>query len=305
MNIDKNNLKDKFGKNIAFQESLSKYSWFNLGGPAKVFFKPDSVIQLVDFLKNVKDQKNIICLGAGSNTLIRDGGFSGIIIKLSSKFSYIKKLDDEILEVGAGTLDRTLSSYAADNSILNYEFLSCIPGSVGGAIIMNSGCYGEEISDILISIKVIDLKGNIKEIKKDKINFFYRGTNLPKDLIILSAKFHAKQGDKDLINNKIEKYIKEKKDAQPSQIKTCGSTFKNPKNRKAWELIKSSNCNLASFGKASISKKHCNFFVNEGGASSEDIEKLINFVKDKVFEKHNIKLDLELKIIGEKITNGQ
>ena len=305
MNIDKNNLKDKFGKNIAFQESLSKYSWFNLGGPAKVFFKPDSVIQLVDFLKNVKDQKNIICLGAGSNTLIRDGGFSGIIIKLSSKFSYIKKLDDEILEVGAGTLDRTLSSYAADNSILNYEFLSCIPGSVGGAIIMNSGCYGEEISDILISIKVIDLKGNIKEIKKDKINFFYRGTNLPKDLIILSAKFHAKQGDKDLINNKIEKYIKEKKDAQPSQIKTCGSTFKNPKNRKAWELIKSSNCNRVSFGKASISKKHCNFFVNEGGASSEDIEKLINFVKNKVFEKHNIKLDLELKIIGEKITNGQ
>ena len=305
MNLDKNELKNKFGKSITFQENLSKYSWFNLGGPAAVFFKPDSVIQLVDFLKNIKDFKNIICLGAGSNTLIRDGGFSGIIIKLSSKFSYIKKLDDEILEVGAGTLDRTLSSYAADNSILNYEFLSCIPGSVGGAIIMNSGCYGEEISDILISIKVIDLKGNIKEIKKDKINFFYRGTNLPKDLIILSAKFHAKQGDKDLINNKIEKYIKEKKDAQPSQIKTCGSTFKNPKNRKAWELIKSSNCNLASFGKASISKKHCNFFVNEGGASSEDIEKLINFVKDKVFEKHNIKLDLELKIIGEKITNGQ
>ena len=130
-----NILKDKFGKNIIFKENLSKYSWFNLGGPAEILFKPDSIEQLIDFLKSIKNSYKIICLGAGSNTLIRDGGFKGVVIKLSSKFSYINRPEKNILEVGAGTLDKTLSRYAADNSILDFEFLSCIPGSIGGAII--------------------------------------------------------------------------------------------------------------------------------------------------------------------------
>ena len=303
MNLN-NELKNKFGKNIIFGENLSKYSWFNLGGPAKIFFKPNSIEQLIDFLKRINNSHKIKCLGAGSNTLIRDRGFNGVIIKLSPKFSYIKKVDDNILEVGAGTLDKTLSRYAADNSIINFEFLSCIPGSLGGTIRMNSGCYGYEISNILISLKALDFKGNLIDIKRDDIKFIYRGSNLPEDLIFLSAKLEAKIGDKDLINKKINKFIKEKKESQPSQIKTCGSTFKNPKNKKAWELIKNSNCKEISFGKASISEKHSNFFVNEGGASSEEIEKLIDFVKQKVFEKHKINLDLELKIIGEKKDNG-
>ena len=169
---------------------------------------------------------------------------------------------------------------------------------------MNSGCYEDEISKILISIKALDFNGKIKEFKRNQIKFNYRGTNLPKDLIILSAKLHAKNGDKSLINEKIKRYLEYKKNAQPSQIKTCGSTFKNPKNKKAWKLIKDSNCNLLSFGKASISKKHCNFFVNEGGASSKDIEKLIEFVRQKVLEKQNVNLELELKIIGETNNNG-
>ena len=303
MKLEKKKLIDKFGKNIIFKENLSKYSWFNLGGPAEIFFKPDSIEQLTDFLKIIKNFYKIICLGAGSNTLIRDRGFNGVVIKLSPKFSYINKLEKNILEVGAGTLDKTLSRYAADNSILNFEFLSCIPGSIGGSIIMNSGCYGDEISNILISIKTIDFNSNFKEFKKDQIKFDYRGTNLPKDLIILSAKFHAKIGDKNLISKKIKDYIENKKNSQPSQIKTCGSTFKNPKAKKAWKLIKDSNCNLLSIGKASISKKHCNFFVNEGGASSEDIEKLIELVRQKVLEKQNIKLELELKIVCETNTN--
>ncbi len=303
MNLKHDKLKNKFGKNIFFQENLSKFSWFNLGGPAKILFKPESTEQLKEFLKLINNSHKIICLGAGSNTLIRDGGFDGVIIKLSPKFSYIKQLDDNVLEVGAGTLDKTLSRFAAENSISNFEFLSCIPGSLGGTIRMNSGCYGNEISNILISINALDLKGNLIEIKRDDIQFNYRGSNLPKDLIFLSAKLKAKKGEKNLIKEKVEKYSREKKDSQPSQIKTCGSTFKNPKDKKAWELIKDSNCELVSFGKASISKKHCNFFVNEGGASSEDIERLIKFVREKVFEKHKVKLDLELKIIGEKLKN--
>ena len=303
MKSEKNKLLDKFGKNIIFRENLSKYSWFNLGGPAEIFFKPDSIEQLTDFLKTIKNFYKIICLGAGSNTLIRDGGFSGVVIKLSPKFSYINRIEKNILEVGAGTLDKTLSRFAADNSIINFEFLSCIPGSIGGAIIMNSGCYGDEISNILISIKTIDFNCNLKEFKRDQIKFHYRGTNLPKDLIILSAKLKAKSGDKGFINEKIKNFIENKKNSQPSQVKTCGSTFKNPKDKKAWKLIRDSNCNLLSFGKASISKKHCNFFVNEGGASSEDIERLIELVRQKVLEKHNVKLELELKIVGETNNN--
>ena len=232
MKLEKNKLLDKFGKSIIFKENLSKYSWFNLGGPAEIFFKPDSIEQLIEFLRIVKNFYKIICLGAGSNTLIRDGGFNGVVIKLSPKFSYINRLEKNILEVGAGTLDKTLSRFAADNSIANFEFLSCIPGSIGGAIIMNSGCYGEEISNILISIKTIDFNCNLKEFKKDQIKFDYRGTNLPKDLIILSAKLHAKTGVKSLINQKIKNYMEIKKNSQPSQIKTCGSTFKNPKIKK-------------------------------------------------------------------------
>ena len=303
MTLKLNKLKNKFGKNIFFQESLSKFSWFNLGGPAKVFFKPESTEQLIDFLKFLNNSLKITCLGAGSNTLIRDGGFSGVVIKLSPKFSYIKQIEKNILEVGAGTLDKTLSRYAAEKSIINYEFLSCIPGTLGGTIRMNSGCYGYSISDILISVKALDFYGNLHNFQRDEIEFFYRGTNLPEELIFLSATLRSEIGNKNLINEKINKFIKAKKKAQPSQIKTCGSTFKNPKNKKAWELIKSSNCETASFGKASISKKHSNFFVNEGGASSEDIERLIKFVKQKVTEKHNIKLDLELKIIGEEKKN--
>ena len=303
MSLNYNELKNKFGKNVVFNEKLSKYSWFNLGGVANVLFKPESIDQLIKFLKYINNQQKIICLGAGSNTLIRDGGFSGIIIKLSPKFSYIERCEESVLEVGAGTLDKALSRYAEENSIADFEFLSCIPGSIGGSIRMNSGCYGNEISEILISIKTLDFNGNFKEIKRNEIDFDYRGTNLSENLIILSAKLKANIGNKKLISEKIKTFSKKKKETQPSQIKTCGSTFKNPKDKKAWELIKNSNCNSVSFGKASISKKHSNFFVNEGGATSEDIEKLINYVRQKVFEKYNIKLDLELKIIGEKVNN--
>ncbi len=295
-------LEKKFGGKIIFNETLSKYSWFNLGGPANILFRPDTEDQIMSFLNLMKDDYKIICIGAGSNTLVRDGGFDGVVIKLSSKFSYIKKINNNLLEVGAATLDKRLSSYAAENEIAGFEFLSCIPGSIGGAIIMNSGCYGDEISNILSSIKAIDFKGKIIEIQKDDIKFYYRGTNLPKNLIIISANFEIKKGNKNKIYEKMNKYFQQKKESQPTQVKTCGSTFKNPKEKKAWELIKNSNCSEVSFGKAKISSKHNNFFINEGGASSEDIEKLINYVKRKVFEQQNIKLDLEIKIIGKNIS---
>jgi len=298
MKLEKNKLLVKFGKNISFKENLSKYSWFNLGGPAEIFFKPDSIEQLIDFLRTIKNLHKIICLGAGSNTLVRDGGFNGVVIKLSPKFSYINKIEKNILEVGAGTLDKTLSRFAADNSIANFEFLSCIPGSIGGAIIMNSGCYGSDISKILSSIKIIDEKGKEKEIKNDEIKFFYRGTNLPGNLIILSAILKGSISSKEKIRTKQEELIKKKKASQPSQIKTGGSTFKNKDNQKAWMLIKEAGCDKLYVGDAKISEKHCNFFVNEGLAKASDIEKLIDKVRKEVLSKTGINLELEIKIIG-------
>ena len=300
MNIE-DSLREKFGNKIHFRENLSKYSWFNLGGPAEIFFKPDSIDELVFFLKFFKEKKkNINIIGAGSNTLIREGGVEGITIKLSSKFSYLKLLENNIIQVGASTLEKKLSDFATENSLAGFEFLSCIPGSVGGGIRMNSGCYGEDISKIILSIEVIDKEGNIKELKNNQIKFFYRGCNLDKDLIILSAKFKGELSEKKKITKKQSELIQRKKESQPSQIKTCGSTFKNSENKKAWELIKESNCEMMSVGDAGISEKHCNFFINKGKATSKDIEELIDQVKKQVFQKTNIDLELEIKVIGKK-----
>ena len=282
-------------------EKLSKYSWFNLGGPAEVFFKPESIDELKNFLLKLKNKKDkIFILGAGSNTLFRDAGFDGIIIKLGKAFTETKLLENNKIEVGAATLDKKLSDFAYQNSLSGLEFLSCIPGSIGGAITMNSGCYDSDISKIFVSLKAINLDGEIKSFTKDEVKFFYRGNNLNNKLIILSVILQGEPADKNQIKEKQESLLKRKKETQPSRIKTCGSTFKNPPDKKAWELIKVSNCSNLTVGGASISTQHCNFFQNNGKASSADIEKLIETVKEKVFLKTGTNLELEIKIIGAK-----
>ena len=292
----------KFNGKILKNVNLSNYSWFNLGGPAEYFFKPENKEQLIDFLKeNKKNGLKITILGAGSNTLIRDKGVKGVVIKLGSNFTKLKLINSDIIEVGAATLDRKVANFAKENGLGKLEFLSCIPGSIGGAVIMNSGCYDNDISKILVSINVIDLEEcREKEIKKEEIKFFYRGTNLSKELIITSVKL---KGVKDASENIIKiqnEMIKKKKLSQPSQIKTCGSTFKNFSNKKkAWELIKETGCHKFKEGDAMISEKHCNFFINNGKAKSSDIEKLINKVKKTVSDKAGVNLELEIKIVGE------
>ena len=297
-----NSFLKKFEGSLSKNVNLSNYSWFNLGGAAEFLFKPENKNQLIEFLKEIKNENiKITVLGAGSNTLIRDNIVKGAVIKLGSNFSYTKLISKNTIEVGAATLDRKLANYAKDNNIANFEFLSCIPGSIGGAITMNSGCYGNDISKILQSIQVIDKKDLIvKEIKKENINFLYRGTNLTDDLIIISAKFQGVINNKNKIEKKQSGFIERKKMSQPSQIKTCGSTFKNiNKDKKAWMLIKESGCENLKVGDAVISQKHCNFFVNKGNAKSKDIETLIKKVKKKVYEKTGVNLQLEIKIIGE------
>ena len=207
-------LQNKFGKNLIIKEDLSKYSWFNLGGPADIFFRPENKKQLKEFLEEIKNSNyKIFILGAGSNTLIRDSGVKGVVIKLGSKFSDIKLLEKDKIEVGAATLDKKVSNFAKDKGIKDLEFLSCIPGSIGGAVIMNSGCYGSDISKILISIKVIDYNGNEKEIKSNEIKFFYRGTNIPNNYILLSAILKGTVSSKKIIEKKQEELIQKKRNS--------------------------------------------------------------------------------------------
>ena len=302
MNLDKNFFK-KFGNELSENVKLSNYSWFNLGGNAEFFYKAKDKNQLIEFLQEAKiNNLKTTILGAGSNILFRDNGVKGVVIKLGQDFSFTKIVDKNILEVGAATLDRKVANFAKENNLGNFEFLSCIPGSIGGAITMNSGCYDNDISKVLLSIKAIDKdKCSEIEIKKADIKFFYRGNDLPDNLIIISAKLKGSINKKDAIEQKQLDLINRKKISQPSQIKTCGSTFKNVnKDKKAWMLIKEAGCDNLEEGDAIISKKHCNFFVNKAKAKSLDIENLIKKVKKKVFEKTGGNLELEIKIIGEK-----
>ena len=301
MTID--NLKsflEEFGDDVKFSSDLKNKNWFNIGGKAKVFYNADNLNNLVNFLKKINNQERIFILGAGSNTLITDNMFDGIVIKLGKNFRNISLLGEDIIIAGSAALDKSLSTFAAENSIAGFEFLSCIPGTIGGGIRMNAGCFNSEFKDLLVSVQVVDKIGTVKTILAKDIKFDYRKTNLPDDLIFLSASFKAIKGKINEIKNKIDILKKEKEKNQPLKIKTSGSTFKNPisqTKKKVWELIKESVPLNQKFGDAYISEKHCNFFVNRGNASFDDMKKLIDFVSKKVLEKTGINLEKEIKIL--------
>ena len=294
------NLLSEFDNKIKFETDLKKKNWFNIGGKAKVFFKPENLKDLIKFVKKIQNKEKIFILGAGSNTLMTDKVFDGVVIKLGKNFNNISLLERDIIIAGCATLDKSLSEFAMENNLSGFEFLSCIPGSIGGGLTMNAGCFGKEFKDILLSIQALDRKGNIKTIMSKDIVFDYRKNNLPQDLIFLSASFKGAIGKKEDIKKKINRLIKIKETTQPTRIKTSGSTFKNPisqTDKKVWELIKESVPLDKAFGDAYISKKHCNFFVNKGNATFEDMKKLIDFVSKNVSEKTGIILEKEIKIL--------
>ena len=297
---DLKKLLKEFGDNVKFEQDLKKKNWFNIGGKSKVFYKANNLKELVNFLKKIKNREKIFILGAGSNTLINDGLIDGVVIKLSKNFNNISLLGEDIIIAGSAVLDRSLSEYAMKNDLSGFEFLSCIPGTIGGGIKMNAGCFGREFKDILLSIQAIDKFGNVITIPRKDIKFEYRGNDLSEDLIFLSASFKGiKKTNSDIIKEMTRLKIEKEKN-QPLQIKTSGSTFKNPKsqtNIKVWELIKKSVPLNKSFGDACISEKHCNFFVNKGNAKFEDMNKLIDFVAKRVLEKTGINLEKEIKIL--------
>ena len=294
------NLLREFNKNVEFNYELKKKTWFNIGGKTKVFYKADNLKELVNFLKRIDNKEKIYVIGAGSNTLVPDSLFDGVVIKLSKNFNNISLLGDDVIIAGSAVLDRSLANFAMENELKGFEFLSCIPGTVGGGIKMNAGCFGREFKDILLSIQVIDKNGNVRTIPSNDIKFEYRKNDLTEDLIFLSASFKGiKSNSIDIKNEMIKLKIKKDKN-QPTKIKTSGSTFKNPikqTKKKVWELIRESVPLDKSFGDACISEKHCNFFINKGNATYEDMSKLIDFVSKRVLDKTGISLEKEIKIL--------
>ena len=300
MSMNKNDLLLEFNENIKFDYNLKKKNWFNIGGNTKIYYKAKNLKDLIRFLKIIKNEEKFFILGGGSNTLITDKTFDGVVIKLSNNFNNISLLSEEIIIAGSAVTDKLLSEFAMENSLGGFEFLSCIPGTVGGGIKMNAGCFDREFKDILISVQAVNKSGQVITIPAKEIDFKYRDSGLSNDLIFLSASFKGFKKDSNSIKSEMVKLKEKKEKAQPTKIKTSGSTFKNPlgqSEKKVWQLIKESVPLEKSFGDACISEKHCNFFVNKGNAKFDDMKKLIEFVSDSVLKKTGVKLQTEIKIL--------
>ena len=285
---------------IFFNQSIKNLNWFNIGGKTKIFFKPNSLKGLIEYLKLYSLRGKIFILGNGSNVLFDDDTYQGTVIKLGKNFSNITLLDNKTIIAGTAASQKKVSEFAMKNNISGLEFMSCIPGSIGGGIRMNSGCFKKEFKDILISIQLVDFHGVVRSIPVNKINFKYRSIELPKNLIFLSATLKGIKKKREEISNYMKELNTVKNMAQPSKIKTSGSTFKNPigqTDKKVWELIRASVPNETKYGDAFISEKHANFFVNKKNAKSVDMKSLINFVKKKVKNQTGIKLELEIVVV--------
>lgn len=277
--------------------NLANLTWFKVGGNADLFFKPADIDDLVAFLKQYSGDINV--LGAGSNVIIRDAGVQGVVIKLTQGFNDIV-IEDARLIVGAGCLNYNLSKYCASNSIGGFEFLVGIPGCIGGGVVMNAGSYGSEFKDIVQKIHIVDFNGKTEVIYAQDIEFSYRGTNLPSNIIITKVEFKITSGDAQEIKEKMADISQKRANTQPITEKTGGSTFANPEGVKAWQLVDKVGLRGFKMGGARISEQHCNFLINESGATASDIENLGELAKKRVLEQEGIELKWEIKRIGRK-----
>ena len=293
-----NDLAELKGK-ILFNKSLENLSWLKVGGPAECLYIPYNLEDLSHFLSFLSPKININVFGRLSNVLIRDGGLSGVTILMPPNFLPINLLKGDQISAGAGILDKSLSYQAMCAELGGLEFLSSIPGSIGGAVAMNAGCYGKEIKDIILEGKFIDRKGKISVLTKNEIGFLYRGTKLSEGKILIEAIFQGKPSKKEKIRSLIEKINSDREISQPKGYATGGSTFKNPTEKKAWELIKEAGMQGKKIGGAEVSKKHCNFLINNGEATAKDFEDLGNTIIEKVFSCSGITLEWEIRIVGQ------
>ena len=281
-------------------KDLSQVTWLRVGGPADLFFMPADIEDLIKFLKMLPNKFDIFPIGVGSNLIIRDGGIRGAVIRLGSGFKNISFENNKIV-VGASALDAHVASKAADNG-LDLTFLRTIPGSIGGAIKMNAGCYGSYVEDFFVSAKVINRSGELFELSSKDMKFSYRQCNLPQDCIILEATFEANNGKPEALHLKMKNQLVKRDETQPTKERTAGSTFRNPSgfsstgeiddldDFKAWKLIDDAGMRGATCGGAKISEKHSNFLINTGTATANDLESLGEQVRKSVFQKSKVKL---------------
>ena len=290
-------------------KDLSQVTWLRVGGPADLFFMPADIEDLIKFLKMLPNKFDIFPIGVGSNLIIRDGGIRGAVIRLGSGFKNISFENNKIV-VGASALDAHVASKAADNG-LDLTFLRTIPGSIGGAIKMNAGCYGSYVEDFFVSAKVINRSGELFELSSKDMKFSYRQCNLPQDCIILEATFEANYGNPEALHLKMKNQLVKRDETQPTKERTAGSTFRNPSgfsstgeiddldDFKAWKLIDDAGMRGATCGGAKISEKHSNFLINTGTATANDLESLGEQVRKSVSQKSKVKLQWEVIRIGE------
>ena len=291
-----NNIQSKIKSNIFLNYDMKRSTWFRAGGNALGYVIVNSISDLKTII-SYSDQIKYYIVGVGSNLMVRDGGYEGLIIKLGKNFNKIK-INKDILSVGAGVLDTNLAKFALKNSIKDFEFFSGIPGTIGGAIKMNAGCYGGQTADNLKRILVINKLGKIKYLTKDEIELKYRSSNLTDELIVLKADFSCKYSSTSEIIEK-KNFIKLKRESsQPIKEKTSGSTFKNPSGEYAAVLIEKAGCKGMKCGGASVSTIHSNFIINNGEATALDIENLGKKIIEQVQNKFGVILEWEIKIIG-------
>ena len=294
---------------ITKNKNLSQITWLRVGGPADLFFMPADTKDLINFLKILPKEIDVFTIGVGSNLLVRDGGIRGAVIRLGSGFKNISFKDNRII-AGASALDAHVASKAADNG-LDLTFLRTIPGSIGGAIRMNAGCYGSYVADHFISAKVLNRSGELFNLSSKDLEFSYRQCNIPEEYIILEAIFEAKSGEPSDLHAKMKNQLAKRDASQPSKERTAGSTFRNPSgfsstgetddihDLKAWKLIDDAGMRGATCGGAKISEKHSNFLINTGTATAYDLENLGELVRKSVFKKSKVKLEWELIRVGE------
>ena len=291
------NLPDLRGR-LTANAPLSDITWFRVGGPAQLLFSPTDEADLAYFLKHMPVDLPVTVIGLGSNLLVRDGGIPGVVIRLGRGFGSIEIEDGHRLRAGCAVPDVKVSRAAADAGISGLAFYRGIPGGVGGALRMNGGAHGRETCEVLVEARAVDRAGNIHTLSVDDMNYSYRHCGAPADYIFTEALFQGEAGDRAEILAEMEDVANYREQAQPIKDRTGGSTFKNPPGESAWKLIDAAGCRGFQIGGAKVSEKHCNFLINEGGATGTDIEELGETVRSRVKEMSGIELEWEIRRLG-------
>lgn len=280
-----------------YDAALKDLVWFRVGGPAEVLFRPADADDLATFLAAKPDGTRVHVIGVGSNLLIRDGGIPGVVVRLPAAFGKTEASGTRI-RAGAAALDAAVARAAADAGIAGLEFLRGIPGTIGGALRMNAGCYGKEIKDVLVEATAIDASGNKHVLGNADMGFTYRHSTVPQDYIFTEAVFQSEAGKPEDIRARMNALVEQRESTQPVKSKTGGSTFQNPPGHKAWQLIDEAGCRGLKIGGAQVSEKHCNFLINTGEATAADIENLGEEVRRRVKAKSGVTLEWEIKRVG-------